>query len=625
LMNKSLVALLCLTFFVSTFAVLIFPDVSKVSFPFPGHVKNKDVEPLIKTERPLLSLEALPANFSWDNVNGTNYLTIARNQHIPQYCGSCWAFAATSAMSDRIKIMRKAVWPDINIAPQVLLSCEQPDQGCHGGDAPTAYEYIHKYNITDETCSNYQAKGWDNGVACTDDIKCRNCPPGEECSVPDSYYIYGVDEYGPVKGEEAMMSEIMQRGPIVCGVAAGPLLHYTGGVFVDTTNQTEIDHDISVVGWGTLSNGTKYWVVRNSWGTYWGENGFFRIVRGVNNLAIEADCYWGVPRDTWTHGDKNYTAKQSKPESFLSAPEEKKNSTGGCLKIDHALRQELRQNVTKAERLPWSHVQTGDLPKAWDWRNANGINYLSWTKNQHIPVYCGSCWAQGTTSALADRINILRNNTYPQIALSPQAIINCKAGGDCNGGEPIGVYKFGYDKGIPEESCQNYVSKNPALELCLPKQQCKTCIPPPPPEGKDYDFLCSAVATYRHWKVSSYGLISGIDDMKKALYANGPIGCGIMATDAFEKNYTGGVWSEKHDSIDINHEISVVGWGVEDDGTEYWIGRNSWGTYWGEYGFFKMLMGKDNLGIEQECDWGIPIVDEAFYAEEEKLYNTISI
>merc|ERR1712233_40332 len=75
-----------------------------------------------------------PPSFHWGEVAGVNYLTQTKNQHIPQYCGSCWAQAATSSLSDRIKIARKAAWPDINIAPQVLISCG-PMDGCHGGDA----------------------------------------------------------------------------------------------------------------------------------------------------------------------------------------------------------------------------------------------------------------------------------------------------------------------------------------------------------------------------------------------------------------------------------------------------------------------------------------------------------
>lgn len=89
--------------------------------------------------------------------------------------------AASSAMSDRIKIMRNATFPDINISPQVLISCELPDDGCEGGDAITAYEWIHKNNITDETCSPYQAKGHTNGVGCDAEIKCKNCMPGQGC------------------------------------------------------------------------------------------------------------------------------------------------------------------------------------------------------------------------------------------------------------------------------------------------------------------------------------------------------------------------------------------------------------------------------------------------------------
>ena len=69
-----------------------------------------------------------------------------------------------------------------------------------------------------------------------------------------------------------MMSEIYHRGPIACGISVTDDLykHYTGGVFYDKTNATMIDHDISVVGYGVdKPTGLKYWLIRNSWGTYW--------------------------------------------------------------------------------------------------------------------------------------------------------------------------------------------------------------------------------------------------------------------------------------------------------------------------------------------------------------------
>lgn len=86
------------------------------------------------------------------------------------------------------------------------MSCADDNLGCHGGDPLSAYEYIHKNNVTDETCSIYRARGLDNGLSCAPINICRDCASGAaECNIPDSYYVYTVDEFGPVTGEENMI------------------------------------------------------------------------------------------------------------------------------------------------------------------------------------------------------------------------------------------------------------------------------------------------------------------------------------------------------------------------------------------------------------------------------------
>lgn len=92
--------------------------------------------------------------------------------------------------------------------------------------------------------------------------------------------------------------------------------------------------------------------------------------------------------------------------------------------------------------------------------------------------------------------------------------------------------------------------------------------------------------------------------MKKEIYARGPISCGIFVTDDFV-DYQGGIYSDPNVYEGQNHIISIAGWGKENE-VEYWIGRNSWGTHWGELGFFRIEMYKNNLNIEQDCTWGVP-------------------
>jgi cathepsin X len=429
-----------------------------------------------------------------------------------------------------------------------------------------------------------------------------------------------VDEFAGVYGEDDIMQEVYQRGPIACGVSVTDALeNYTSGIFIDDTGRTENDHEVSIVGWGE-EDGQKYWKIRNSWGTHWGEEGFFKLIRGINNLNIESNCTWATPLDTWTEGLKHNTTDDERNDpnnnknnsnvnpfyveeakGFLNEDSSKK---GGCMLRSNPDRVLPERHSTPA----WETVGDDQLPKNLDWRNKDGKNYLSWTKNQHIPVYCGSCWAQGTTSALADRFNIMHDGLMATpLGLSAQAIVNVMpGGGSCNGGEPIDVYEYAASYGIPHSSCMQYIARNLDKDDYELIDLCRECTPPPPKEDETGIEGCWGVQ-YEHYYVSEYYNLSGANNMKKELYANGPIGCGIQATDNFETTYTGGIYREHLDNIELNHEISVVGYGYdEESGEEYWIGRNSWGTYWGEMGFFRMPMYYDNLGIELDCQAATP-------------------
>lgn len=251
----------------------------------------------------------LPEAFTWCNKDGVNFCTKSLNQHLPQYCGSCWAHGSVSALGDRIKIARGAKGIDINLSVQHILNCANVGS-CHGGSVSGPYSWLHEASksgagISYDTsqpylaCSSESSEGFCSHVdtTCSAMNVARTCSTfssmGGKCSAIDSYPNATISEFGSISGASAMQKEIYARGPIACGIDASPILKYTSGIATDAGEG--VDHVISVVGWGTDEKEGKYWIVRNSWGEYWGEMGYIRVKFGA--LMVEEQCAWATVKD----------------------------------------------------------------------------------------------------------------------------------------------------------------------------------------------------------------------------------------------------------------------------------------------------------------------------------------
>jgi hypothetical protein len=280
-------------------------------------LKGPDPELLLTSLPKISSLDELPAHWDWRDFNGTGIglTTSVLNQMAPKACGSCWAFATISALSDRIRIAKyhkyKKLGPEVILSPQVLLDCGMRSFGsCNGGDPRYAHKWIHENGIVDLTCNPYIAShpSWFTSSGSCAATQCRQCLLSGECQVVEDPKKYYISEYGTLNATNSeefqleAMNEIYHRGPIVVSMySLTPEYrnHKGGSILRDSTKYPGTTHVVSLVGWGTDDRGVKYWVVRNSDGTGFGDEGFFLAERGVNApagsfYAIEASRSLGL-------------------------------------------------------------------------------------------------------------------------------------------------------------------------------------------------------------------------------------------------------------------------------------------------------------------------------------------
>ncbi|KAI6240269.1 Peptidase C1A domain containing protein [Aphelenchoides fujianensis] len=244
---------------------------------------------------PGYDFDALPKNWDWRNVDGRSLVTVDRNQHIPQYCGSCWAHGTTSAIADRYWIKANATGTQPVLSVQAIVECASGALGCNGGNAEAVYEYAQKNGgIPHDTCNEYRAAD----RKCDKLSRCYTCWPGKGCEPVANYTSYTLKEGSSIDSDpKQLKAELYHHGPIPCGIAADPIVDYKGGIVNYTGGSAHIDHLVELVGYGEDEAGVQFWILRNSWGTAWGEQGWFRVIStanpGVtaeNTLYVEEDC-----------------------------------------------------------------------------------------------------------------------------------------------------------------------------------------------------------------------------------------------------------------------------------------------------------------------------------------------
>ncbi|XP_041360896.1 dipeptidyl peptidase 1-like [Gigantopelta aegis] len=222
---------------------------------------------------------SLPKEFDWRDVNGVSFVSPVRDQGS---CGSCYAFGSMAMYEARQRIVTNNT-VQLVFSTQDVVSCSQYSQGCEGGfPYLVAGKYGQDFGLIEDSCFPYSARD--------EPCKMSQC---RRYYTRDYYYVGGF--YGACN-EALMRIELVKNGPIAVSFEVYPdFPSYKGGIYIHTKladrfNPWEItNHVVLIVGYGRdLKSGVPFWIVKNSWGNKWGEDGYFRIRRGTDECSMES-------------------------------------------------------------------------------------------------------------------------------------------------------------------------------------------------------------------------------------------------------------------------------------------------------------------------------------------------
>jgi C1A family cysteine protease len=213
-----------------------------------------------------IEVPELPSSFDWRDKGGV--VTPVYNQG---QCGSCWAFSTTENIES---IWALAGHTLTKLSMQQIVDCDESDDGCGGGNPPTAYQYVISAGGLDSYSSYpYTAE----------DGSCQFNPSNVVAKINSWNYV---TQSGSAS---QMQNYLYSKGPLSVCVDAASWQYYNGGVITtqDGCGQS-LDHCVMITGWST-QNGVDAWNVRNSWGTSWGLNGYLYVQRGSDVCGISQE------------------------------------------------------------------------------------------------------------------------------------------------------------------------------------------------------------------------------------------------------------------------------------------------------------------------------------------------
>nr|CAH7754224.1 unnamed protein product [Callosobruchus chinensis] len=452
-------------------------------------------------------------------------------------CGSCWSFSATGCLEGQNAITHGQKTP---LSEQNLIDCSRGygNNACNGGVMTYAFFYVKEQGINSEASYPYEAKLGNS-----------------------------------------------QIGPVSVGVDASSFSLYGGGVFNPSScSSTSINHGVLAVGYGREGN-NDHWIVKNSWGPGWGENGYIKMIRNQNNrcgivfvvlalflIAAQAASdqeLWKQFKSNlkiieqhnarYENGEETYYLKVTQFADMSPEEFQELLSLGEKTRPDFDFKV-FEPNMTVA------------APDSFDWREKDAVLEV---KNQG---QCESCWAFSATGCLEGQNAI----TYgQQVSLSEQNLVDCSlsyGNNGCNRGVIMYAFLYVKDHGINQEKYYPYEAK---LGKCR------------------YDPKESVVQVDE-----AYGVKQDEEALKHVVAQIGPVAVGVDASSF--SLYGGGVFKPSScSSTSLNHGVLVVGYGREGN-DNYWIVKNSWGPGWGEKGYIRMIRNQNNrCGIATAASFAI--------------------